>query len=445
MSTLAFNAPRQAARSRPRALEFRLTFLVLLATAVFPAFSKYSPADQATASSPTAQIVWSITYVVAFFGLIPLWNIVRPLVGKSLVLCSFVLLMLASFMWSVEPGVTLANAVELIGTTIVAFYIVARFTLREMLELVGFTLFAIALASLVFVFAAPGHGRMNWGSGAWSGIYQDKNNLGAAMSLAIISLAALAAEARGRARWFAAAGAGFCAVMLAGSNSATAFADCGAAMLVLFVALAWRSPRFGAAARVLTVLGALVLVFVVTLFGLTPQTIIEALGRDVNLTGRTDFWPYIQTAIGDRPVLGFGYNAFFRSPVGADYMSTYVVEAGGWTPYHAHNSFLQIALDCGFVGLALLIVLVASALSRGARFVARSAHGFSAWPLAITTYLLLGSFTETYLGNYNTFEWIFFVAALLYPLRAHEPARDAQKNSSTKLHDSRAIATAEAS
>ena len=29
--------------------------------------------------------------------------------------------------------------------------------------------------------------------------------------------------------------------------------------------------------------------------------------------------------------------------------SEYVVQAGGWAPYHAHNSYLQTLLDAGYV------------------------------------------------------------------------------------------------
>ena len=97
-------------------------------------------------------------------------------------------------------------------------------------------------------------------------------------------------------------------------------------------------------------------------FGLTPASVFSLLGREPNLTGRTDFWPYLQQAIADRPWLGYGYNAFFRSGVALDYLQDYIVGAGGWTPYHAHNSFLQILLDSGYVGLASLGLLLVDGL-----------------------------------------------------------------------------------
>jgi hypothetical protein len=109
--------------------------------------------------------------------------------------------------------------------------------------------------------------------------------------------------------------------------------------------------------------------------------------------------------------------------VGNDYLSNYVVEAGGWTPYHAHDTFLQTAIDSGFLGVLALVILLLVALVGAVRYLARERSAAAAWPLMIVVYLLAGSYTETYLANYNTVEWMFFVAALLYPIRAatYEP------------------------
>jgi hypothetical protein len=50
----------------------------------------------------------------------------------------------------------------------------------------------------------------------------------------------------------------------------------------------------------------------------------------------------------------------------------------------------------------------------------------SLWPLLVTLFLVFGSYTETYVGNFNTLGTILFVTAFLYPIRANagqpEPA-----------------------
>ncbi|MBD5656328.1 MAG: O-antigen ligase family protein [Candidatus Eremiobacteraeota bacterium] len=413
--------PSSPPAARPRNVERWLLFVALLATAIFPALSKYQPATDANVSSPVAQWVWSVLYLAAFVRLSRMWPELKPLLTRSLGLCVFVALMFLSMVWSTAPYVTMYNAIELIGTTVIAYYIVARFTLAEFLEILALAFGTIAILSLAFVFGAPGHGRMDWGTGAWSGIYQDKNNLGASMALGVISLVMLLVQAKQRARFLILGVLGVCVVLLFGSNSATAFADCLVACMAALAALACRSRRIGGVSRVVTGIAIVVVVIAVSIFGFSFDGIFEMLGRGTTLTGRTDFWPYLNQAIADRPLLGYGYNAFFRSFAGENYLSSYVVEAGGWSPYHAHNSFLQICLDAGYVGLALLLYALAVGFWRALVFLGRERGNVAAWPLAILLYLVLGSFTETYLGNYNTFEWIFFVAAILYPLKSRAP------------------------
>jgi exopolysaccharide production protein ExoQ len=411
-------ARRSFARSAKPSInyEFVLLTAALLLTAVIPGLSKYQ-AEGPPTNSLANEITWSLIYVLAAVRLYAMRAKALPLFRRSIALWTFVFLMLVSVLWSVDPSVTFTNAIELIGTTIIGYYIVTRFSLPEFMGMLGVTFVVIAALSFFLIFAAPGHGRMDWGTGAWDGIYQDKNNLGAAASLAIISQLILLGHCRGRTRMLVLGGLLLLGALLIGANSATAFADALAVLVILLVVRTWRSPRYGGIARVATIGGVVLAAMTVLAFGLTPDTAFSLLGRAPNLTGRTDFWPYLEHAIADQPWLGYGYNAFFRSSVFSDYMSDYLVQSGGWTPYHAHNSFLQILLDGGFIGLAAFLWLLAVAIWRGIVYIARESSRVAPWPLAIVLYLLFGSFTETYFANCNTVEWILFISALLYPLR----------------------------
>ncbi|MEO9096652.1 MAG: O-antigen ligase family protein [Candidatus Baltobacteraceae bacterium] len=400
----------------PAGLEWWLGYSGLLAIALIPALAKGQITDAPT-SSPLGEVVWSVVYVLAAVRLLAKRDRTVTLLRHSTVLCALVLLMVLSTIWSVAPSVTFKNSIELVGTTIVAYYLVVYYPLRRLLDLVGLAFGTIAAVSLLIIVFAPGHGRMDWGSGAWSGVFQEKNSLGAAMVLATIALVPSLFMGTRRRKLLAGAASLLCLALLAGSRSATAF---GAGLLALafgVVALLWNSPRAGFSGRLLLVALGTATVGVCLLIGLQPDRVFELLGRSDTLTGRTDFWPYLLQAFGDQAVLGYGYNAFFGSSTGNEYLSSYVVQAGGWTPYHAHDSFLQIALDAGFVGLALLATLVLVAIVRATRYLATDRAPTAVWPLMIVLYLVIGSYTETYLANYNTFEWIFFVAALLYPNR----------------------------
>ena len=500
------------AKARPNVIPLRaekwLVAGLLLATMLVPFLGKYQTGDALDVASPLVEVIWSLLYLVAGVRLRALRDQARLLFPRTLPLLGFLALMMASSLWSVE-ATTFKRAIELIGTTTIGYYIVARFTLRELLDMLVLAFGVAAVLSVAVIFGAPAHGRMDFGSGPWTGLFQEKNNLGAAMALGGLSLLVLLFERTARpqpagspaasrpvnsaatsqpansaasrpasseagshtvsprdaaspeadsrptgsqvhgfsgepndaGKMIALAGLsvllspltlfewlgrrralllgtfGLVVALLAGSRSATSIGAFGIVTIFLVTAWACTSPKYGAAARILTVLGALLAGTVWLALGLSPDSIFDAAGRETNLTGRTDFWPYLQQAISERPLLGYGYDAFFGSQLGKDTLSYYVVEAGGWTPYHAHNSFLQILLDSGYVGLCAFGLVLVCALWQAIAYAWRERSRTALWPLAILLYLLAGSFTETYFRSFNTIEWVVFVTAVLYPLR----------------------------
>jgi len=370
-------------------------------------------------SSLLNEVLWTLAYVVAGVRLLALNRELRALLSRSAPLLVFLALSLASTLWSVDSFVTLKNSIELIGTATVAFYVVASLRLVEFLNVLAVFFGASGLASLALIFVSPGRARMFWGSGAWEGIYEEKNALGAAMALAIIVFLTLILRRGTKYKVLAAGGLALSLTLLFGSNSATALLDCVVVVAIGLVALACVSPSFGGVSRIVAFLGAAFGVAGAVVLGFDRDAVYEALGRTQGLSGRVDFWPYLNEAVNARPILGYGYGAFFRSPVSKDYLSYYVVEAGGWTPYHAHDSFLQTCLDTGYVGLAALVVAILVSLFRAVTFFLRERDVVSLWPLLVTLFLVFGSYTETYLGNFNTLGTILFVTAFLYPVRAN--------------------------
>jgi hypothetical protein len=448
--------------SLPRSAEVWFVALALLATMLIPFIGKYQSAD-APESSPLVETIWTLMYLGAGIRLWQMRDVAVTLFKRSLPLLGFLALMFASSLWSVETT-TIKKAIELAGTTAIGYYIVARFSLRDLLNILIIAFGVAGVASVAVIFGAPAHGRMDFGSGAWTGIFQEKNNLGAAMALAGISLfvllfepakpkppAAVRERAPGAPQRGLLGEAGFGALwvlllpftlfnalgrrraltagvfvlamgLLAGSASATSLGAYAGVTLLLVTIWACRSKRFGLAARILTVAALVLGPLACLTFGLTPQSLFDLLGRESNLTGRTDFWPYLQQAISERPILGYGYDAFFRSQEGLDTLSYYVVEAGGWSPYHAHNSFLQILLDSGYVGLSVFGLVLLCAFWQSLVYAFRESERVALWPLAILLYLFLGSFTETYYRSFNTIEWVVFVTAVLYPVRPRAQA-----------------------
>ncbi|MGH7727479.1 MAG: O-antigen ligase family protein [Vulcanimicrobiaceae bacterium] len=403
-----------------RKRDAQIAFVMIMLTVLIPLQGKFGllNAYDPSAGSLLSEIVWSLAYLVAARRLMKLGGSGGPLLRRSRWLVLFVGLSAASAVWSIEPFLTFKNAFELAGTTLIGVYFVACFPLGELLGILMSAAVAMALMSLALIFGAPGHGRMFWGSGPWDGLFQDKNTLGAAMALAIITLAIVNLTATPRRTLFTLGSLGLCVALLVGSHSATASVDCVATLIFAIGLLAARPGKYRGMSQAPILIGLLALVGVVFVFGLNVDTVAAIAGRSDSLTGRTDFWPYLEEAIAKRPYLGYGYGAFFHSTEGTAALSQYVIQAGGWSPYHAHDSFLQTALDTGFAGVAVLVLAVLSAFARGLSAFWRGAEPVLVWSPAIIFYLVIGSYTETYFGSFNTLEWMLFVAAALYPLRA---------------------------
>ncbi len=89
-------------------------------------------------------------------------------------------------------------------------------------------------------------------------------------------------------------------------------------------------------------------------FGISTL-ILEGLGRDETLTGRTFIWQAVQQAHTNW-LVGVGFYSFWDTPIAKVIMEPYMV--GGWILNTAHNGFLEMYLDGGILGVALLIILL---------------------------------------------------------------------------------------
>jgi O-antigen ligase len=77
---------------------------------------------------------------------------------------------------------------------------------------------------------------------------------------------------------------------------------------------------------------------------------------DPTFTGRTEIWRFALDHIAERPLVGFGYQAFWGTSelVNAwNYLASW-----GYRASDAHNGFLNVAVMTGLVGLAASLVWV---------------------------------------------------------------------------------------
>ena len=373
--------------------------------------------DASGAGSLSSQIFWGSAYAISFWRLMILRDRAGRLVKRTWPMVLFLALALVSYFWSVEPGTTLRNAIEMIGMTATCYYIVVRFTLREFLELAVKYFVGVSLVSAVLIFLWPSHGRSSYGVVGWSGLFSEKNGFGAAMALSILTYGVAAAIAKGGRRLRMLLCLLMGTILLVGSQSLTSLLVLFATGMLVIATVLCSSRRYGKMARLIVIVVALFGAVGIALIRPDATSVLGTFGKSEDISGRADFWPGITRAIGDRPLLGFGYNAFFSSvPTQEEYLKP-LLGYSWWYPFHAHNSYYQMTLSVGFVGVAIFACALIQALFMSLVHIVRDHDVAAAWPLAMLGFVLLGSFTETYFGLPNFIASLFFLIGLLYPFR----------------------------
>lgn len=147
------------------------------------------------------------------------------------------------------------------------------------------------------------------------------------------------------------------------------------------------------------------------LFG-GESTVTGALGRKSNLTGRTDIWK-ASLAAADSPVLGTGFESFWNTNV----EKVAVGLPGFWAPtihnlVSAHNGYIEVYLDLGFVGLCLIALILISGYRHAVKSFRRNPHFGS---LMLTFIVTSAFYSITEVGfRVLTPSWIFLLIAVVF-------------------------------
>jgi O-antigen ligase len=136
----------------------------------------------------------------------------------------------------------------------------------------------------------------------------------------------------------------------------------------------------------------------------------EAVGRNPDLTGRTQIWSVLISA-GTNPLVGAGYESFWLGPR----LRWIWEQTEGVTGRinEAHNGFLEVYLNQGLIGLFLLSIF----LVRSYRTICRrlgAPSSLSSLSLALWTVLLFYNVTESAFKNHLM--WVaFLLGAITVP------------------------------
>ncbi|HEY1751473.1 MAG TPA: O-antigen ligase family protein, partial [Caulobacteraceae bacterium] len=154
------------------------------------------------------------------------------------------------------------------------------------------------------------------------------------------------------------------------------------------------------------------------LFVADPGLVLAALGKDETLTGRTEIWSAVMHQIVKRPWTGYGYGAVWTETSNWGPLP-WISKEQGFVIHEAHNSWLGVWLELGYVGLFFTAAMLLVAWVRVLIGVFRRPSAYFTLPfLAIFS---LHSITEAALLAQNDFIWLI-LSAIVLKVGAPEPA-----------------------
>jgi O-antigen ligase len=312
-------------------------------------------------------------------------------------------------LWSVDPAVTSRRAFAVTGAAAVGLLIAENMTRARAWRSLTFAFGLMATGSLIMVIAFPHlgvHGDVH--AGSWRGLLAHKNPLGWLMAVAAIVLLTAAYHGVVQRR-MATLLTIICIVVLAGASSATGWlalvVGLGSLALVAILQRAGRAwPFFFVATAIVcwsTVMHGEVL----------AATVLDLVGRDATLSGRTQIWTALEPSIRNRWLLGHGYQAFWTSAEAEGAMRGAFYSS--FVASHAHNGFVDLLLDLGVLGVALYAtLLVKTIVALCKRATKGDAFASMLFSVVITTQFM--GLSGATIFQANSIHWTLMTLAIAY-------------------------------
>jgi len=156
----------------------------------------------------------------------------------------------------------------------------------------------------------------------------------------------------------------------------------------------------------------IILILSIALIGLLQYAfdfipfVLESLGRNVTFTGRTAIWSEVLNA-DINPIVGTGYDSFWSG----QRMET-IWKNIGIIIIQAHNGYIETYLNLGFVGLFLLLGIIATSFKKAKNELVRN-FDFGRFRLAFLAIALMYNLTEAAFKGLHLMWFVFLLVVVL--------------------------------
>jgi O-antigen ligase len=325
--------------------------------------------------SPVDAAVFGMLLVGGLFVLIVrharAWELVRanPVVVLYFVYC------LASVTWSPFPAVAFKRWMKAVGDPVMILVVLTDVQPVEAVKRLFLRVGAILMPASIYMirYSELGRGYDPDGHPMNTGVTTNKNTLG--LLTFIVGLSVLWSiwtllrdkedPNRGRrllAR-FALLGVVMVVLIMAQSATAVACFMMGSALIALSTRETIRSRP--------AVFHVVMVTFALAgggfmLFGGT-EMVLGALGRDSNLTGRTEIWRIVMS-LAQHPYIGTGFESFWNAAIKTVRMQEGFIYRN---LNSSHNGYIELYLNLGLIGVSMVVLILVAGYLRACRAVHR--------------------------------------------------------------------------
>ena len=355
------------------------------------------------ATGPLHLAELAVAYGISTTFVLSRWRAVARILWQLKAHAAAVLLALVSCAWSVQPLLSLRSSLYLLLSTLYGLYLVRRYPGFQLVGLLTGLGAGVAALSLVTALALPDYAWTVVASHrALQGVCASKNAFGQLMVLLLTPVLCC----RDLRRAVRATYVTVFMVLIAASFSAQAWVAVVLSICFVTGRNLIRRMRLRDAAWV-AYMGLLPLSAGAVLLLVNYVVVLQSLGKDPTLTGRVVIWEAVLDSVLKRPVLGWGYGAFWQGFVGE---SAAVLLRVHFPIAQSQNGFLEVLLSLGFVGLAFVTGTFAHVFQHFIRGVRLRTSELRDWYLLIVLLTIYYSFGEANLLLSN-FTWILYVIA----------------------------------
>lgn len=378
-----------------------------------PNFSSVDATAAYVEGSPIDRNVFFFLLFAALAVLVARSGKVGPLLQKNIPILLYFSFCAVSIVWSDFPFVALKRWIKALGDIGMVLVLLTEpnplSSLKRLLTRLGFLLFPL---SVLFIKYYPDIGRrltMSWTEEA-TGVATQKNELGldcmmyGVLFLWIFLSTYSKREDPNRRRRLLAYGTIIAMIvwLLSQCNSTTSITGLLSAGGVMWFAS--RPSRKPAVVHLLVV--AVLGLAITALFFDAGGAMVEALGKDRSLTGRTQTWGMV-LAMHTNPWVGTGFESFWLGPR----LEQMRAALPNFPINEAHDGYLEVYLNLGWAGICLIALLLVTAYKRVISGIHRDPAKASLF-LGFLLCTLFYSFTEAGFRLMNP-SWFFLLLVIV--------------------------------